>query len=172
MKNYNFNTNLIKIPDRISSRLIKIDVNSTDDSIKFPNPIENKIEFNNNLNNQEFLIRMKEILYLIRPVIYMASLIYFKEKKIIPLIISMIIDYLYLDGKANMRGNFSKQKIYHLEYAYRIRRLFIYFLRDPILSYVTIPFIKKILSFIRMPESVIRCVELILKYFTKYYYIL
>ena len=97
---------------------------------------------------------------------------YFKENKIPPLLISLIIDYLYLDRNVGNKGNFSKQKIYHYEYAFRIRKLIFYLVREPIISYVTVPLMRKILQFIRMPEIVIKIAELILRYFTKYYYIL
>ena len=102
----------------------------------------------------------------------MTSLIVFKKNKFFSLLISMMMDYLYIDSNLNSRGNFSKQKIYNAEYMYRYRRLFIYLFREPIFSSITIPVIKRILRVLRMPESIMRWIELILNFFTKYFYIL
>jgi hypothetical protein len=151
---------------------MKNDANSTDDSIKLgPTTDTNRSNPTKN-NNSEFYYKLKELLYLIRPVIYMASLILFKKNKFFSLLISLVIDYLYLDSNLSSKGNFSKQKIYYAEYIYRYRRLYIYLFREPIFSSITIPLIRKVLVFLRMPESIIRWAELILNYFTKYYYIL
>jgi len=175
-RNYNVTTNLIKIPEKILNKINKNDVNSTDDSIKL-NKLDHQVQMQNTTdhikvdNKQEFYNKVKEFLYLIRPVIYLSTLICFKKNKLIPLVVSMVIEYMYMDSKGYKGNNFSKQKIYYAEHLYRQRRLLLYLLREPIFSYVTLPSVKKVLSFIRLPETIIRWVEEILKYFTKLYYI-
>jgi hypothetical protein len=149
----------------------KNDVNSTNDSINLQYEPSQKSEHQGSIH-QDIYNKIKELLYLARPIIYMIALNCCKEKSFIPLIISSVMDYLYLDPKLANRGNFSKQKVYFAEMSYRYRRLWLYLLREPIVSTVTIPFIRKIFGILRLPETILNWVEIVIRYFTKYYYIL
>ena len=177
-KRYNVTTNsLIKIPEKITMKLPKNDANSTIDSIN--------VNLNVNADNStvivqqksiynrllEFLSNYKELLYLFRPVIYMASLICFKKNKFVPLLINLTIDFVVLRNN-NFTGKFSKQKIFHSENLYRVRQMVFYLLREPIFSSITLPFVKKLLSFLRFPDRLVGLIINFLEYFSKLYYIL
>ena len=115
-----------------------------------------KNKFFDELNKDDYNIKSNyigEILYLIRPAIYISLLMIFKNNKIIPLIINIIIDIvIFLTRMDINKNNYKKykinfliQKIYFLEIKQRTKNFFIYLLREPIYTNITIPLIKNIL---------------------------
>lgn len=112
-----------------------------------------------------------EILSLLRPLIYLSTMIIFKKRSFIPLLINMLIDFIVLSYKRH-DDNFSQQKAFTHEYIYRIGRLGIYFLRQPIFSLITKPFIKKLLRVLRIPTVIVELISNLLSYYTNLYFIL
>lgn len=153
-------------------KLSKNDVNSTDDSIKLHKEASSSKPDQKNQVPHEFYHKVRELIYLFRPVIYLLALKAMGNSSKLPLIVCFILEYLSIDSNLHGRGNFSKQKVYYAEYLYRQRRFWLYLLREPIVTSITIPFIKRILTFLRLPTGLVNWVETIIKYFTKYYYIL
>ena len=98
-------------------------------------------------------------------------MLFFGKKSIYPLILNSIIDILILNIKKKP-GLFSQQSIYASEFYYRVGRLSIYLLREPIYSVITKPFIQKLLRIIRIPASIINIIIDLLTYYTNFYFIL
>jgi hypothetical protein len=113
-----------------------------------------------------------EILYILRPLIYLSSMIFTNKKSFIPLLINLIIDLIILKSKKRSEHNFEQQKAYHSEYIYRMGRLAVYFLREPIYSLITKPFIRKLLKILRIPKFIVDIVIVLLAYYTNVYFIL
>ena len=158
-------------------------------------PIKEKINNNKYKNkfindliadNNEFAIIKKnnkyyigEILYLLRPVIYITLLIIFKDNKIIALIINIILDIVIYfsrmeinkENYKNFKLNFLTQKIHNLEMQFRNKCYFVYIFREPIFSNFILPLTKKILNFLPIPNFIVNMMMNILDNFSSYTYI-
>jgi len=121
------------------------------------------------LNNKSNII---EILYILRPLIYLSCMIFTNKKSFIPLLINIIIDLIILKNNKKSDNNFEQQKAYHSEYIYRLGRLAVYFLREPIYSLITKPFIRKLLKILKIPKFIVDIVIVMLAYYTNVYFIL
>ena len=160
---------------------IKEKINNTKYKNKFIDELllENRDE-NNLVNiNKKNKYYVGEILYLIRPVIYITLLIIFKDNKIIPLIINIIMDIVIYfsrmeinkENYKNFKFNFLTQKIYFLEMKFRNKNYFVYLFREPIFSYVIMPLTQKILNFLPIPEFITNIIMNILDNFSSFSYI-
>ena len=120
-----------------------------------------------------------EIIYLLRPVIYITLLILFKDNKIIPLIINIVLDIVIYfsrrdinkDNYKNFKLNFLTQKIHNLEMQFRNKSFFVYIFREPIFSCFIMPLTEKILNFLPIPNFIIKMVMNILDNFSSFTYI-
>ncbi len=142
--------------------------------------IDELISNNNNIN---YIISNKnyigEILYLIRPVIYISLLLIFKDNKIIPLIVNIVIDVVIFlsrmdinkDNYKKYKINFLTQKIHFLEMKFRNKNFFIYIFREPIFSNITIPLLQKIFNILHLPNFITNFILNILDNFSAYSYI-
>ena len=160
---------------------IKEKINNTKYKNKFIEEllIENKDENNLVKINKKNKYYVGEIIYLLRPVIYITLLIIFKENKIIPLIINIIMDIVIYfsrmeitkDNYKNFKLNFLTQKIYFLEMKFRNKNFFVYLFREPIFSYIIMPLTQKILNFLPIPEFITNIIMNILDNFSSFSYI-
>ena len=116
-------------------------------------------------------INLIEILYILRPMIYLSLMIIFKKKSFAPLIINIIMDLIILKFERREK-NFENQRAYFYEYTYRLGRLSIYLLREPIFSFLTKPFVRKLMKILRLPSFITNIIMLLLSYYTNIYYIL
>ena len=138
--------------------------------------IENKDEKNISKINKYYI---GEILYLIRPIIYISLLIMFNNNKIIPFIINIIMDIVIYfsrieinkENYKNFRINFLTQKILFLEMHFRNKNFFVYLFREPLFSYIIMPLTKKILNFLPIPRFIINIIMNILENFSSFTYI-
>ena len=120
-----------------------------------------------------------EIIYLLRPVIYITLLIIFKDNKIIPLIINIILDIIIYfsrleinkDNYKKFKLNFLLQKINYLEMKFRNKHFFAYIFREPIFSYIIIPLTEKIFNILPIPNFIVRIIMNILDNYSSYTYI-
>jgi hypothetical protein len=113
-----------------------------------------------------------EILYILRPIIYLGLMLFFNSKKtIIPILINLVLDIIILKFK-RQEPSFSKQKVFSHEYVYRVGKMAVYLLREPIFSVITKPFILRILRILRLPNFVVTIVQMILRYYTLIYFIM
>ncbi len=160
---------------------IKEKINNTKYKNKFIDELllENRDE-NNLVNiNKKNKYFVGEILYLIRPVIYITLLIIFKDNKIIPLIINIIMDIVIYfsrmeinkENYKNFKLNFLTQKIHFLEMKFRNKNFFVYLFREPIFSYIIMPLTQKILNFLPIPEFITNIIMNILDNFSSFSYI-
>ena len=160
---------------------IKEKINNTKYKNKFIDELllENRDE-NNLVNiNKKNKYYVGEILYLIRPVIYITLLIIFKDNKIIPLIINIIMDIVIYfsrmeinkENYKNFKLNFLTQKIHFLEMKFRNKNFFIYIFREPIFSSITIPLLQKIFNILHLPNFITNFILNILDNFSAYSYI-
>ena len=160
---------------------IKEKINNTKYKNKFIDELllENRDE-NNLVNiNKKNKYYVGEILYLIRPVIYITLLIIFKDNKIIPLIINIIMDIVIYfsrmeinkENYKNFKLNFLTQKIHFLEMKFRNKNYFVYLFREPIFSYIIMPLTQKILNFLPIPEFITNIIMNILDNFSSFSYI-
>ena len=161
---------------------IKEKINNT----KYKNKFIEEMKMENNDGNN-FLVKINkknkyyigEIIYLIRPVIYITLLILFKDNKIIPLIINIIMDIVIFfsrmeinkENYKNFRMNFLTQKIHFLEMKFRNKNYFVYLFREPIFSFITMPLTQKILNFLPIPQFIVNIIMNILKNFSSFTYI-
>ena len=161
---------------------IKEKINNNSYKNKFINDIintdnENKIIFDIRYINKIYFVG--EILYLIRPIIYLTLLSLFKDNKIIPLIINIVIDIvIYFSrieiNKDNFRNygfNFLIQKIHYLEMRFRNNNYFVYLFREPIFSFIVLPLIQKVFNILHIPNFIVRTVLDIMENFSRYSYI-
>lgn len=112
-----------------------------------------------------------ELLYILKPLIYLVLMSVFKRKSFVPLIVNVIIDAIIFKIKRK-EEHFENQKIYFQEYKYRVGRLGVYLLRQPIFSLITKPFIKKILKVFRVPIFMSDLIMNLLSYYSNIYFIL
>jgi len=112
-----------------------------------------------------------ELLYIIRPLLYLVLMSVFKKKSFVPFIFNVLIDAIILKIKRKEKL-FDNQKTYFQEYKYRISRLSVYLLRAPIFSLITKPFIKKILKVFRVPTFLVDLVMSLLTYYSNIHFIL
>ena len=139
--------------------------------------IENKKVFDIRYINKIHFVG--EILYLIRPVIYLTLLSIFKNNKIIPLIINVIIDIVIYFSRIELNENnfrnfglnFLTQKIHYLEMKFRTKNLFIYLFREPIFSFIVMPLIQKVFKILHIPNFISGTVLDIIENFSRYSYI-
>ena len=127
---------------------IKEKINNTKYKNKFIDELilENKDEKSVSKINRYYI---GEILYLIRPIIYISLLIIFNDNKIIPFIINIVMDIvIYFSrieiNKENYKNfgiNFLTQKIHFLEMHFRNKNFFVYLFREPLFSYIIMPLI-------------------------------
>ena len=127
------------------------------------------------LNFLKVFLRKKvniiEILYILRPLIYLSLMVGLKKNSFIPLLVNLIFDFIILKTKRNDE-QFDQQKAYSSEYMHRLGRLSVYFLREPIFSTITKPFIRKLMKMLRIPDFISNLVMLLLAYYTNVYFIL
>ena len=149
---------------------------------KFINEILIQDDNNKNICESKYINKIHfvgEILYILRPIIYLTLLSIFKNNKIIPLIINIVLDIvIYFSridiNRNNFRNfgfNFLIQKVHYLEMKFRNKQFFIYLFREPIFSFIVIPLIKKILNILYLPNFIVEVVLDIMENFTKYSYI-
>ena len=120
-----------------------------------------------------------EILYLIRPIIYISLLIIFNDNKIIPFIINIVMDIvIYFSrieiNKENYKNfgiNFLTQKIHFLEMHFRNKNYFVYLFREPLFSYIIMPLTQKIFNFLPIPKFIVNIIMNILENFSSFSYI-
>jgi hypothetical protein len=124
---------------------------------------------------QCYLLRNKtngvELLYLIRPILYLSSLIYFGKRSVYPLAICGIIDLITFKVNRPIE-TFTQSKIYTSEMLYRMSGMTTYLLREPIFSILTKPFLLKLLKILRIPQSVINLILDLIAYYTNIYFLL
>ena len=188
--------------DKCIDNIINSDINNNINNTILPVqgnlflPIKEKINnnkyknlFSNNLileikkENKLIKINKKycigEIIYLLRPVIYITLLIIFKDNKIIPLIINIILDIIIYfsrleinkDNYKKFKLNFLLQKINYLEMKFRNKHFFAYIFREPIFSYIIIPLTEKIFNILPIPNFIVRIIMNILDNYSSYTYI-
>lgn len=96
----------------------------------------------------------KELLFIIKPLVYLLSIFHFSRDSSYPTIINIILDILTKGKRTNnLEGTFSQKYLFNLEQAKRSSKYVIYLLRNPIFSYFTKPILKKIFSTIRLSDS-------------------
>ena len=188
--------------DKCIDNIINSDINNDINNTILPVqgnlflPIKEKINnnkyknlFSNNLileikkENKLIKINKKycigEIIYLLRPVIYITLLIIFKDNKIIPLIVNIILDIIIYfsrleinkDNYKKFKLNFLLQKINYLEMKFRNKHFFAYIFREPIFSYIIIPLTEKIFNILPIPNFIVRIIMNILDNYSSYTYI-
>ena len=116
-------------------------------------------------------VNIIEILYIIRPFIYLSLMVGLKKNSFIPLLVNLIFDVIILKT-TRKDEQFDQQKAYSAEYMHRLGRLSVYFLREPIFSTITKPFIRKLMEMLRIPDFISNLVMLLLAYYTNVYFIL
>ena len=138
--------------------------------------LENKDEKSVSKINRYYI---GEILYLIRPIIYISLLIIFNDNKIIPFIINIVMDIvIYFSrieiNKENYKNfgiNFLTQKIHFLEMHFRNKNYFVYLFREPLFSYIIMPLTQKIFNFLPIPKFIVNIIMNILENFSSFTYI-
>ena len=157
---------------------IKEKINNTKYKNKFIDELilENKDEKSVSKINKYYT---GEILYLIRPIIYISLLIIFNDNKIIPFIINIVMDIvIYFSrieiNKENYKNfgiNFLTQKIHFLEMHFRNKNYFVYLFREPLFSYIIMPLTQKIFNFLPIPKFIVNIIMNILENFSSFTYI-
>ena len=157
---------------------IKEKINNTKYKNKFIDELilENKDEKRMSKINRYYI---GEILYLIRPIIYISLLIIFNDNKIIPFIINIVMDIvIYFSrieiNKENYKNfgiNFLTQKIHFLEMHLRNKNYFVYLFREPLFSYIIMPLTQKIFNFLPIPKFIVNIIMNILENFSSFTYI-
>ena len=178
--NYDNNINNMILPIQGNLFLpIKEKINNNKYKNKFINDLISE-------NNEEVGIIRKhnkyyigEIIYLLRPAIYITLLIIFKDNKIIALIINIILDIVIYFSRMeinknnfkNYKFNFLVQKIHCLEMKFRNKNFFIYLFREPFFSFIILPSIQKIFNILHIPNFIIQIILDIMENFSNYSYI-
>ena len=128
----------------------------------------------NNINYINKVYYVGEILYLLRPIVYLTLLSIFRNNKIIPLIINIIIDIVIYFSRMKISQNnfrnfgltFLSQKIHYLEMKFRNKHFFVYLFREPIFSYIIIPLITKTFQILHIPNFIVNIVLDIMENFS------
>ena len=123
----------------------------------------------NMLNNMNYINKVYyvgEMLYLLRPIIYLTLLSIFRNNKIIPLIINIIIDIVIQSNFRNFGLTFLSQKVLYLEMKFRNKNFFVYLFREPIFSYIIIPLITKTFQILHIPNFIVNIVLDIMENFS------
>ena len=160
---------------------IKDKINNNKYKNKFIDDILNQEEEKNN-SNKIYINKIHfvgEILYLLRPIIYLTLLSMFKDNKIIPLIINIVLDIVIYFSRMeinknnfkNYKFNFLIQKIHYLEMKFRNKNFFIYLFREPFFSFIILPSIQKIFNILHIPNFIIQIILDIMENFSNYSYI-
>ena len=161
---------------------IKKKINNNKYKNKFINDIINIESQDKIIYNKKYISKINyvgEILYLLRPIIYLTLLTLFKENKIIPLIVNIILDIIIYFSRIeinrnnykNYGFNFLIQKIHFLEMKYRNKNFFVYIFREPIFSFIIIPLMHKIFNILHLPNFIVKTILNIMDNFTNYSYI-
>ena len=161
---------------------VKEKINNNKYKNKFINDLINTENQNKIIHNKKYINKMNyvgEILYLLRPIIYLTLLTLFKGNKIIPLIINIILDIVIYFSRIeinrnnykNYGFNFLIQKTHFLEMNYRNKNFFVYIFREPIFSFIIIPLIQKIFKILHLPNFIIKTILNIMDNFSNYSYI-
>ena len=159
---------------------IKDKINNNSYKNKFINDII--IQNNKNIYDIKYINKVHyvgEILYLLRPVIYLTLLAIFKDNKVIPLIINLVLDIVIYFSRIEINRNnfknyglnFLTQKIHYLEIKFRNKNFFVYLFREPIFSFIIIPLINKIFNILHMPNFIVKIILDIMENFSNYTYI-
>lgn len=161
-------------------------IKDKNNNIKYKNKFINEIliqdDNNKNICDSKYINKIHfvgEILYILRPIIYLTLLSIFQNNKIIPLIVNIVLDIvIYFSridiNRNNFRNfgfNFLIQKIHYLEMNFRNKHFFIYLFREPIFSFIVIPLIRKILNILYLPNFIVKVVLDIMENFSNYSYI-
>ena len=163
-----------------------IPINNEIPNITYKNKfMKNLLNENNKLifKNEKYKIHfLGELLYLIRPVIYLTLLAMFKDNETIPLLINILIDIvIYLsrleintqknkDDK-KVRLNFLLQKVHYLEMKMRNKNYFMYLFREPIYSSFFRPLINNVLKILHLPICIMEFIFSFLDKYINYCYI-
>ena len=164
-----------------------IPINSEIPKITYKNKfMKNLLNDNNNkiiFNNEKYKIHFfGELLYLIRPVIYLTLLAMFKDNEIIPLLINMLIDVVIYFSRLEInvernnenkkvRLNFLLQKVHYLEMKTRNKNYFMYLFREPIYTSFFRPLVGNILKLLHLPICIMEFIFSFLDKYINYCYI-
>jgi hypothetical protein len=97
--------------------------------------------------------QMGEIIYLLKPVICITILTFYKNNNIIYLFISIILDIIIFFWKIDISDfSFRKKKIFYFENKLKKVNLLFYIVKEPIYSKFIKPIICKIFNFIHLPN--------------------
>lgn len=124
-------------------------------------PIPSKLKHSNLLLINKTKTKLKleqigEIIYLIKPIVYMTLYSAFRDNPMISLAVNAIMDLIIFVFKINKKAfSFSVKKAYHYEFIFRKIRLMNYFIREPIYEKYTKPFLLGVLNFIKFPSFLI-----------------
>ena len=98
------------------------------------------------------LNQMGEIIYLLKPVICITVLAFYKNK-IIYLFINIILDVIIFFWKIDINDfSFRKKKFFYFENKFKKLNLLLYLFKEPIYTKFIKPIIHKILNFIHLPN--------------------
>ncbi len=120
-----------------------------------------------------------EVLYLLRPAIYLSLIAVFNNNKIIPLIINICLDILIYLARMEINSNnfmeygmsFLVQKLHYYEMKFRNKNFLVYIFREPIFSGFIKPLLIKILNVIFLPEFIKNIIIELLDYYSNYVFI-
>ena len=153
-------------------------INNNSYKNNFINDIINQDNQQQNIfNNVKYINKVYyvgEILYLLRPIIYLTLLSIFRNNKIIPLIINIIIDIVIYFSRMKISQNnfrnfgltFLSQKVHYLEMKFRNKNFFAYLFREPIFSYIIIPLIIKTFKILHIPNFIVSIILDIMENFS------
>ena len=153
-------------------------INNNSYKNNFINDIINQDNQNqNSLNNIKYINKVHyvgEILYLLRPIIYLTLLSIFRNNKIIPLIINIIIDIVIYFSRIKINQNnfknygltFLSQKVHYLEMQFRNKNFFVYLFREPIFSCIIIPLMAKTFKMLHIPDFIVSIILDIMENFS------
>lgn len=116
---------------------------------------------------------LKEMTYLIKPLINLLNTIKFGRDSSIPLIVNLLIDIIISRGKNTnqIEGTYTQKYLYNLEQKIRAGRYIVYFIRNPVLKYITLPVITRLMRLFRLSDSFIQTVTELLENAYLYYLI-
>lgn len=120
--------------------------------------VQNNIESNEILT---FLLKnlretenIKELIYLIKPLFYLILIGKYSRTSSFPTLVLFLIDLL-LKGKNfnRIEGTFTQKYVFSLEQLSRSSSYLLYLIRYPLVSYLTVPFIKFVLGIFRLSDG-------------------